>query len=161
MALLTRLRPCHGVRVRKVVGLLLLLISPGAADAQVADVVRPDVQGDYTTIRIAGPRGSIPQRFWLVVDRDPRGLLCRDHQGRAWIALRYGSVLQLADPDQQLEPLLIQGKPTLRVAVKPIDILFDSRFRDRGKGMACMVRANSLYLAPIQTDSLEQSLLRP
>lgn len=141
--------------------LALTLLSPPVAQAQVADVVRPDGQGDFQSIRIAGPRGSTPQRFWLVVDRDPRGLLCRDRQERAWITLRYGSVVQLAEPEQQKEPLLLEGKPTLRVAVKPIDILHDVRFSERGKATACRVRANSSTLAPIQADSLEQALITP
>ena len=139
----------------------LTLLWPPAARAQVADVVRPDARGDFRSIRIAGPRGSTPQRFWLVVDRDPRGLLCRDRQGRAWIALRYGSVVQLVEPEQQNEPMRPEGKPTLLVAVKPIDILVDARFRERGKATVCRVRANSSFVAPIQTDSLEQSLIAP
>jgi hypothetical protein len=138
-----------------------ILWSPPVARAQVADVVRPDAQGDFHSVRVAGPRGSTPQRFWLVVDRDPRGLLCRDRQGRAWIALRYGSVLQLAEPEQQKAPVLLAGKPTLRVAVKPIDILHDVRFAERGKATVCRVRANSSFLAPIQAESLEQALITP
>ncbi len=139
--------------------LAVTVLSQPVARAQVADVVRPDARGDYRSIRIAGPRGFTPQRFWLVVDRDPRGLLCRDRQGRAWIALRPGSVVQLAEPEQQTEPALLEGKATLLVAVKPIDILHDARFRERGKATNCRVRANSSFLAPIQADSLEQSLL--
>lgn len=139
----------------------LTLLAPPAARAQVADVVRPDAQGDFRSIRIAGPRGSTPQRFWLVVNRDPRGLQCRDDQGRAWIALRYGSVVQLAEPERQATPLLLQGKPTLRLAVKPVDILYDARFRERGQATVCRVRGNSVFLAPIQQDSLEQSLTPP
>ena len=129
--------------------------------AQIADVVRPDEHGEFSSLWIAGARGSTPQRFWLVVDRDPRGLLCRDEQGRAWIALRYGSVVQLDQPERQRTPLLTQGKPTLRLAVKAVDILYDARFRDRGKAAVCWVRANSAFLAPIQEDSLERALVRP
>ncbi len=99
--------------------LAVTVLSQPLARAQVADVVRPDARGDYRSIRIAGPRGSTPQRFWLVVDRDPRGLLCRDRQGRAWIALRYGSVVQLVEPEQQNEPMRPEGKPTLLVDRHP------------------------------------------
>jgi len=144
-------------------GLLLALMLglPQASLAQTADVIRPDMQGDFSTIRIAGARGSYPQRYWLVVDRDPRGLLCRDPQGRAWIALRYGAALELDQPEQQISPQLIQGKAYLRMVVKPVDLLYDARFKDRGKEAVCSVRANSAYLAPVQPDSLEQLKIRP
>jgi hypothetical protein len=52
------------------------------AQAQSGDVIRPGSDGDFRSIEIPGNRGSYPQRFWLVVDRDPRGLWCRDRQGR-------------------------------------------------------------------------------
>lgn len=141
--------------------LALLLLATTGAQAQIAEVVRPDAQGEFTSIRIAGARGSYAQRFWLVVDRDPRGLLCRDERGRARIALRYGSIVQLDQPELQLTPLMIQGKPHLRLAVQPIAILHDARFRDRGQPAVCSARASSAFLAPIQMDSLEQALIRP
>lgn len=140
---------------------LLLLLAPSGVRAQIAEVVRPDAQGEFSSIRVRGARGSYAQRFWLVVDRDPRGLQCRDELGRARIALRYGSVVQLDQPEQQLTPLMIQGKPYLRLAVQPIAILHDARFRDRGQPAVCRARASSAFLAPIQMDSLEQSLIRP
>lgn len=162
MAHLVRLRPRRSAA--KVDGLAMLalgLLMPLNARAQIADVVRPDAQGEFSALRVPGPRGSTPQRFWLVVDRDPRGLACRDERGRAWISLRYGSVVQLDQPEQQTAPLLIQGKPYLRLAIQPMAILHDVRFRERGKATACRVRANSSFLAPIQADSLEQALIRP
>lgn len=164
MALLSRLRACR--RIPAVDGLApwtlaLSLLWPPLAQAQMADVVLPDARGDFQSIGIGGHRGSTPQRFWLVVDRDPRGLLCRDREGRAWIALRYGSVLQLSEPEQQKAPLLLQGRPSLLVAVKPIDILHDARFRERGKATVCRVRAHSSTLAPIQEDSMQQAWITP
>lgn len=137
-----------------------LLLAP-AAEAQTADVIRPNAQGDFATIMIPGARGAYPQRFWLVVDRDPRGLLCRDPHGRASIALRYGAIVELDQPDQQISPQLIQGKPYLRMAVKPVDLLYDVRLKGRGQSAVCSVRANSAFLAPIQPDSLERLRLRP
>lgn len=160
MALLARLRPRRGLPGVKAPVLLSLLL-PTGAHAQIADVARPNLRGDFASIRVAGPRGSLAQRFWLVVDRDPRGLLCRDGQGQAWIALRYGAVVELDQPERQREPLLIQGQPTLRLAVRPIAILEDARSGERGKPAVCRVRANSAYLAPIQPDSLEQARLTP
>lgn len=162
MALLARLRPGHRLPGISHLALLLVgMLSTAVASAQVADVVRPDAQGEFKAIRIDGPRGSSPQRFWLVVDRDPRGLLCRDERGLARIALRYGAVVELEQPEQQLAPLLLQGKPYLLVAAKPVDILHDARFMDRGRASSCRVRANSAYLAPIQMESMQQVLFRP
>lgn len=161
MAHLTRLKPRRRPAGLDAALLTLGLLFPPAAPAQIAEVVRPDAQGDFISIRMAAARGSIAQRFWLVVDRDPRGLLCRDEQGRARIALRYGSVVELDQPEQQLAPLLIGGKPYLRLAVKPIDLLYDARFTQRGQSAVCRVRANSAFLAPIQMESMQQALIRP
>ena len=47
------------------------------------------------------------------------------------------------------------------MVVKPVDLLYDARFKDRGKEAVCSVRANSAYLAPVQPDSLEQLKIRP
>ena len=141
--------------------LSLLLGFSKAALAQTADVIRPDAQGDFRSISEPGPRGSVVQRYWLVVDADPRGLHCRDALGRAWIRLRYGSVLQLDQPEQLGAAQLIQGKPYLRMAIKSVDLLSDRRLKERGQSAVCFVRANRAYVAPIQPDSLEQMKLRP
>jgi len=141
--------------------LLALLLLPFAARAQVADVVRPDAQGDFTSIRVAGARGFQAQRFWLVVDRDPRGLACRDERGRARIALRYGAVVRLDEPQVQQAPLLIGSKSYLRLMVQPTAILHDSRLRERGQPAVCIARANSVFLAPIQMDTLEREAAWP
>lgn len=140
---------------------LSLLLLPAGARAQSAEVVRPDARGEFTRTRISGARGTVPQRFWLVVDPDPRGLLCRDAGGRAQIALRAGSVVELAVPEQQPAALPLLSKPTLLVAVKPVDILVDARLQNRGQAAVCRVRANSAFIAPIQMDSLERVLIRP
>ena len=133
----------------------LLALTP-AAHTQTADVISPGEDGDFSSLQIPGPRGSYLQRFWLVVDRDPRGLWCRDRQGRPSIALKYGSVIE-SDTSAQAggAVLLNQGKTYLRVKVKPMDILYDARLR-RWKTTAttCVVRANSSFLAPINPDSM-------
>ncbi|MEB3325869.1 MAG: hypothetical protein VKM17_11125 [Cyanobacteriota bacterium] len=127
------------------------------ARSQVADVVHPDPQGDFPSLRLVGPRGQYGQRFWLVVDRDPRGLWCRDGQGRPLIALRRGAVLETDETD----PVILRlGKAYLRVRVKPVDVLYDARLKDRGTATICEVRANSSFLAPIHPDSLERVLKR-
>lgn len=133
--------------------LLALLGKPGAAGAQQADVVAPDGQGDFASLAVPAPRGSIQQRHWLVVDPDPRGLACRDPAGRASIALRPGAIVETDGDAAAL--LLLQGRPWLRVRVRPEAIQRDSRRSERGRGSSCWVRANRAYLAPILPDALE------
>lgn len=129
------------------------------AHAQVAEVVAPTPQGDFTTVEIPGARGTYRQRFWLVVDRDPRGLWCRDARGRDLIALRRGAVVETAEATQ---PLMIdQNKPYLKVKIKPTDLLHDARHRGRGHATSCVVRANTSFLAPINPDSLEALFPKP
>lgn len=131
----------------------------GIAQAQIAEVIRPDSQGDFRSVQVSGPRGTYIQKYWLVVDRDPQGLLCRDDRGRARIALRTGAVVALAPDDFRMpNPLLRDSKPYLRVQVKPMDILQDVRHRERGTLAVCAVRANTAFLAPINQDSLEAAL---
>lgn len=125
------------------------------ASAQSADVIRPGSDGDFRSIEIPGNRGSYPQRFWLVVDRDPRGLWCRDLSGRPSIALKYGSVIRSVDPSVTASPIkLSQGKAYLQVHVKPVDILYDARLHGRGSTSMCLVRANSSFIAPINSESM-------
>jgi hypothetical protein len=133
-----------------------LLALAAAAPAQTADVVSPGEDGDFRSLQIPGPRGSYPQIFWLVVDRDPRGLWCRDPQGRPSIALKYGSVVESDTSSQAGEALLLnQGKAYVRVKVKPMDILYDARLGSRhANPISCVVRANSSFLAPINPDSM-------
>ncbi|MEB3165991.1 MAG: hypothetical protein VKO65_04900 [Cyanobacteriota bacterium] len=147
----------------RAIPLMLALLCAGPGRTQSADVVRPDGQGDFRTVSVPGARGSYPQRFWLVVDRDPRGLLCRDRSWRAWVALRTGAVLELATADgDEPQPLLHQTKPYVWVQAKPIDLLHDVRFRrDRGTTALCAVRANSSFIAPIHPESLQQVQTRP
>jgi hypothetical protein len=139
-----------------------LLAFAGSASAQIADVVLPDPRGDFRTLQIKGPRGANPQRFWLVLDRDPSGLWCRDPSWRPVVALRRGAVLEADLQDPKLPALLNrQGVPYLRVRVKPMDILRDNRIGEQGKEFSCAVRASANFLAPIHPDSLGGVLLRP
>jgi hypothetical protein len=150
------------VRGIKTCSLPILLGLPGllflttAAHTQTADVISPGEDGDFRSLQIPGPRGSYLQRFWLVVDRDPRGLWCRDLQGRPSIALKYGSVIESDSSAQAGEAVLLnQGKTYLRVKVKPVDILYDARLRrNKITFITCVVRANSSFLAPINPDSM-------
>ena len=145
---------------------MLLLVGhlalSGSAAAQVADVIRPDPRGDFRSQLIRGPRGAYQQRFWLVVDRDPGGLSCRDPAWRVVVALRVGAVLETDLQEAKLPALLNrQGIPYLRVRVKPMDILRDNRSGEQGKELSCAVRANTNFLAPINADSLASVRLRP
>lgn len=151
----------HSMRRALLGGLWGLALAPVqmvgslAARSQVADVVHPDPQGDFPSVMVAGPRGQYQQRFWLVVDRDPRGLWCRDVQGRPLIALRRGAVVETGGASPVFFNL---GKSYLRVRVKPVDVLYDGRLKGRGTATSCVVRANTSFLAPIHPDSLERVL---
>jgi hypothetical protein len=124
------------------------------AYAQVADVVKPASDGDFRSIKISGYRGSYSQRFWLVLDRDPRGLSCRDGQGRAYMTLKYGSLIE-TDLTEGVSPLaFLQGKSYLRIRIQPIDILHDARIRPQGTSTVCTIRANTSFIAPVNADSL-------
>ncbi|WP_233130364.1 hypothetical protein [Synechococcus sp. 1G10] len=141
--------------------LICLLCSPFSispnmvAKAQSADVIRPEQDGDFRSIEIPGNRGSYRQRFWLVVDRDPRGLWCRDLKGRPTIALKYGSVIESVGTSVIARPIqLSQGKAYLQVEIKPVDILYDARLQERGTPSTCFVRASAFFIAPINPDSM-------
>ena len=136
---------------------LISLVLAQPVLAQSADVPRPDARGDFHSSLVNGPRGAYGQRFWLVVDRDPYGLLCRDARGRAWLALKYGSVLEAeAAAAPPPAPLLERGPTWLRVQVKPVDVLLDARPRAGGLDPFCWVRAHTTVLAPLNPDSLRQ-----
>lgn len=147
-----------GWRLLGLVGMLCCLGLPGVAKAQSADVIRPAADGDFRSLEIPGNRGTYRQRFWLVVDRDPRGLWCRDITGRPSIALKTGSVIETDSLSFPATPLqLWEGKAYLNVRVKPVDILYDARLRGRGRGAICLVRANSSFIAPINPDSMKEA----
>ena len=141
-------------------GLMAGVALPGGPlRAQTLDVPQPDLQGNFAAGQASGDRGALPQRYWLVVDRDPRGLLCRDGQGRPSIALKYGAVIEALAPLAAAPPLPSGTTGTwLRVRVKPVAVLYDARLRDRGSEAICLVRAHSVYLAPVNADSLQQVL---
>jgi hypothetical protein len=127
--------------------------------AQTLDVPQPDPQGNFAAGQASGDRGPLPQRYWLVVDRDPRGLLCRDGQGRPSIALKYGAVIEALAPLTAAAPIPSGTTGTwLQVRVKPVAVLYDARQRGRGSEAICQVRAHAVYLAPLNADSLRQVL---
>jgi hypothetical protein len=133
----------------------LNLVLASAATAQVPDVVKPAVDGDFPSISVSGFRGVHPQRYWLVVDRDPRGLLCRNEKGQALLALKYGSVIETDLSPSSPSPLSFQqGKSVVRVKVQPMHLLFDARLKQRGTSTTCTVRANTAFIAPVNGESI-------
>ena len=133
----------------------LNLVLASAATAQVPDVVKPAGDGDFPSISVSGFRGVHPQRYWLVVDRDPRGLLCRNEKGQALLALKYGSVIETDLSPSSPSPLSFQqGKSVVRVKVLPIHLLFDARLKHRGTSTTCTVRANTAFIAPVNGESI-------
>lgn len=150
----SRSAPFRSASAACLLALLNLLVALRSY-AQVADVVKPAPDGDFPTIAISGYRGTYPQLYWLVVDRDPRGLLCRDEQGRAHIALKYGSLIETDLAASSTSPLTsLQGKSYLRVRVQSIGFLHDARLRQRKTSTACSVRANTSFIAPVNADSI-------
>jgi hypothetical protein len=146
-------------------GILLLVVLPSMvlpwmvyppAFAQLADVVTPDEEGNFDSSSVQGARGFYPQKQWLVVDRGSGGLRCRDVKGKVLVGLRYGSVIDTDLSSKSVNPITYEGgKPWLRVKVTPAD--FQADYRDRrfmNQPAICRVRANVIYLAPINPDTL-------
>jgi hypothetical protein len=125
---------------------------------QVADVASADARGDFVSVTLSGARGRYAQRFWLVVDQDPRGLWCRDARGWPVIALRQGAVVETDLSSGSV--VMKQGKPFLRIRFQPVDILHDARQAGKGTATPCLVRANRSFLAPIHPESLESKVLK-
>jgi hypothetical protein len=147
--------------VRPLLALLVVLAAGGlpfpAARAQVADVPAADRDGDFHSTRIAGHRGSYPQRQWLVVERDPGGLNCRDARGQVVAVLAYGAVVDSDLRGDDGEAILIvAGRPWLRLIAHPLDLREDLRPQElRLRPLACRVRAHARYVAPLNPDTLE------
>jgi hypothetical protein len=148
--------------VLRPVGLLSIALAlaglpwaPGRA--QRADVPRPNRDGDVLSTILAGQRGAYPQRQWLVVERDPAGLNCRDPQGRVMAVLAYGSVVDSDLIGGSAEAIVsLAGRPWLGLLAEPFDLQKDLRPRElRHRPLACRVRANASVVAPINPDTLQ------
>lgn len=130
------------------IALALSFISP--ASAQVAEVPVANTAGDFTTARVLGNRGYYRNTHWLVVDPS-RSLNCRaTPNGTVTTRLSSGWIVTAAFPtDKNGDAMVLgQGKPWLRVI--PTDPM-------RGKLAACLVRANSRYIAPISVDYMRET----
>jgi len=75
------------------VALATALLPWTSVRAQIADVPLANANGDFISSRLPGNRTAYPQRQWLVVDRDPAGLNCRDERGQVVALLAYGAVV--------------------------------------------------------------------
>ena len=158
----THLTPSHsdGSSVRPLARLVACFASAvlpwGSARAQLADVPPANRQGDFYSTRLQGHRDVYSQRQWLVVTRDPEGLNCRDPQGRVVAVLAYGSVVDSDLSKAGGEGIVrVTGHPWLRLIVHPFDLLRDWRPpQEQNRVLACQVRANAAYVAPLNPDTL-------
>lgn len=127
-----------------------LLIAP-AAQAQMADVPDFDANGDFLSARVQGNRGTYPHWQWLVVETDEAGLNCRNANGAVVVTLAYGAVVDsVFDTDDAID--LVEGQPWLKVTANGVDL--SRRVVDRtAVAYTCYVRANTRYIAPINSDT--------
>lgn len=134
-------------RIFALIPAAIALAIPFAAPthAQVADVPLANRTGDFTTSRVQGNRGYYRSTHWLVVDPS-RSLNCRaTPNGAVTTRLSSGWIVTAAFPNSKDGDAIVkgQGGPWLRViATDP----------NGGKLPACLVRANSRYIAPISVD---------
>lgn len=139
-------------RIFALISAAIALAIPFAApaSAQVADVPMANKAGDFTTARVMGNRGYYRNTHWLVVDPS-RSLNCRaTPNGTVTTRLSSGWIVTAAFPTDKNGDAIItgQGKPWLRViATNPLGA---------GKLPACLVRANSRYIAPISVDYVRE-----
>lgn len=123
---------------------LLATLTATDAQAQVAEVPKPNGKGDFTTAKVLGNRGYYENKKWLVVDFKP-ALNCRvTPNGAVKSVLLPGSVVSAVFSGGNDAVVLHQGSPWLRVnAQQPLR---------SGTPGTCFVRANLQYIAPISID---------
>jgi hypothetical protein len=139
------------------VALATALLPWTSAGAQIADVPPANANGDFISSRLPGSRSAYPQRQWLVVERDPAGLNCRDQRGQVVASLAYGAVVDSDLKGDGTEAIVVMaGRPWLQLLAHPFDLQQDLRPQgQRLQPVACRVRANGAYLAPLNPDSLQ------
>jgi hypothetical protein len=124
----------------------LLFSMVGAAYGQVKDVPNYDRAGDFRSTRVPGNRGPYQHLLWLVIDRDPKGLNCRDFRGSVVASLTYGTVVRTSVNTINDDGIrLIDGEAWLKVTASP---------GDPRQRYVCYIRANAAYIAPINPDTL-------
>jgi hypothetical protein len=115
-----------------------------------------NANGDFLSTRLPGNRSAYPQRQWVVVERDPAGLNCRDGRGQVLALLAYGAVVDSDLKGDDSEAIVVMaGRPWLRLRAHPFDLRQDLRPQgQRVHPVACLVRAHAAYLAPLNPDTL-------
>ena len=141
-----------------VVGLLALIVRADVAWSQAADVPEFDTNGNFRSARVQGNRGFYPHEQWLIVDRDPEGLNCRDGSGAVALTLYYGAVVASNFEHQGDDPIdIVNGQAWLRVEANIVDV--QRRITaERAASYICYVRANARYIAPINPSSLSDRI---
>ena len=146
--------------LRRLVHSVLLLhlgICGQAAWAQRAEPPLPNASGDFLSSQTQGNRGLYEVRHWLMVERDPEGTHCRSLATHEPIArLFYGDVVVTDTPEHGLDQavVMVNGRPWLRLS-RPGWRLLDVSQR-RSTPFACLVRANAVFIAPVNgTDLFE------
>jgi len=139
------------------VALATALLPWTSAGAQIADVPLANANGDFLSTRLPGNRTAYPQRQWVVVERDPAGLNCRDERGQVVALLAYGAVVDSDLKGDGTEAIVVMaGRPWLRLLAHPFDLRQDLRPQaQRVHLVSCRVRANAAYLAPLNPDTLQ------
>jgi hypothetical protein len=128
-----------------------------SAGAQIAAVPLATANGDFVSSRLPGNRNAYPQRQWLVVDRDPAGLNCRDDRGQVVALLAYGAVVDSDLKGDGTEAIVVMaGRPWLRLLAHPFDLRQDLRPQgQRLLPVACRVQANAAFIAPLNPDTVQ------
>lgn len=138
--------------------------------AQVADVPRPNSDGDFTTAFVLGNRGYYANEKWLVVsqsvDQRDAALNCRyAPNGEIRSRIVSGAIIEavfLGSPNTPgaIEPNLANdaivsesGVPWLRVQGTS-DFFYPAQAGNWESLGECYVRANLQYIAPINNDGL-------
>jgi hypothetical protein len=139
------------------VALVTALLSWTSARAQIAAVPLANANGDFLSTRLPGNRSAYPQRQWVVVERDPAGLNCRDERGQVVALLAYGAVVDSDLKGDGTEAIVVMaGRPWLQLRAHPFDLRQDLRPQgQRVLPVACRVRAHAAFLAPLNPDTLQ------
>jgi hypothetical protein len=150
-----------------------LLILEDKAIAQAADVPKPNLSGDFSSIFLQGNRGFYAVQKWLViesVESEINGgtVNCRySPNGEIRSRIQRGAILtavfnktakgRVPNPHTDADDAIIldsSGSPWLRVIGTREELAYPVRsltFDDLGE---CYVRANLKYIAPINPDAI-------
>ena len=146
------------------------IIAPNtqAAIAQVAEVPKPDSNGDFTSAILGGNVGNYyPNSQWLVMPQTDTGVLnCRESPNGPVVSRIVSGAIVQAIFDDPLQsggrgtPLntaadaidLSAGKPWLHIANTGY-LFLPSAEGNRSQTQSCYIRANLQYIAPINEEA--------